>query len=193
MSRVSKIILVHEGWRDSAFARGFLGAAGIDGRVIDPRPNPGGSGHDWVKNQFAAEVANLMRFSEGRGVLGLLDEDGKGVAELEHEVEEVLKARSLPPISAQQGRCLLLPTRNLETWLYWLTSQRRGSAMEVDEVTDYKKGGPTGNAPRLRDQDCRPAGEALHRLNHAQPPQGCPPMLVQALGNLRKFLNAVRL
>jgi hypothetical protein len=125
-------------------------------------------------------------------VLGLLDEDGKGVAEREHEVEEVLKARGLPPISAQQGRCLLLPTRNLETWLYWLTSQRRGAAIEVDESTDYSRGRPPGTAPRIRDHDCRPAGEALHRLNHAQPPQGCPPMLVQALGNLREFLNAVR-
>jgi hypothetical protein len=193
VSRVSKIILVHEGWRDSAFARGFLGAAGVDGRAIDPRPNPGGSGHDWVKNQFAAEVANLMRFSEGRGVIGLLDEDGRGVADRERELEELLKGRSLPPISAQEGRCLLLPTRNLETWLYWLTAQRRGSAVAVDETTDYKRGGPPADVPRIQNADCRPAGEALHGLNHAQPPQGCPPMLIRALGHLREFLNAVRL
>lgn len=193
MSRICKIILVHEGWRDSAFTRGFLGVAGIDGRAIDLRSNPGGSGHDWVKNQFAVEVANLIRFSEGRGVLGLLDEDGKGVAEREREVEELLRVRGLPPVSAQAGRCLLLPTRNLETWLYWLTAQRRGSSLEVNEVTDYKKGGPPGDAPRIRDEDCRPAGEVLHRLNHAQPPQGCPPMLVRALGYLREFLDAVRL
>ena len=193
MSRVSKIILVHEGWRDSAFARGFLGAAGINARAINPRPNPGGSGHDWVKNQFAAEVANLGRFSEGRGVLGLLDEDGRGVAEREYEVAEALKLRGLPPISALAGRCLLLPARNLETWLYWLTAQRRGSVLQVDEVTDYKRGGPPGDSPRIRNEDCRPSGEALHKLNHAQPPQGCPPMLVRALGHLREFLNAVRL
>ena len=127
MSRVSKVILVCEGWRDSAFARGFLTAAGIDGRAIDPKPNPGGSGHDWVKNQFVTEVANLLRFSEGRGVLGLLDEDGKGVTERLREIEGMLQARRLPLLSADSGRCLLLPTRNLETWLYWLTAQRRWS------------------------------------------------------------------
>ncbi len=193
MSRICKVILVHEGWRDSAFARGFLWTAGVDGRAIDPRPNPGGSGHDWVKNQFAAEVANLMRFSEGRGVLGLLDEDGRGVAEREQEVEEVLRLRGLPQISARAGRCLLLPTRNLETWLYWLTAQRRGAQLAVDEVTDYKRTGSPAGAPRVRNEDCRPAGEALHRLNHTKPPQGCPPMLVRALGCLREFLNAVRL
>jgi hypothetical protein len=193
VSRICKIILVYEGWRDSAFARGFLVAAGIDSRAIDPRPNPGGSGHDWVKKQFAAEVANLMKFSEGRGVLGLLDEDGKGVAEREGEVEQTLKVRHLPPISAQDGRCLLLPTRNLETWLYWLTAQRRGSSVAVDEVTDYKNEGAPGDAPRIRDSDCRPAGEMLHRLNHAQPPLGCPSMLILGLGYLRRFVNAVRL
>ena len=192
MSRVSKIILVHEGWRDSAFPRGFLVAAGVDSRAIESRPNPGGSGHDWVKNQFVGEVANLIRFSEGRGVLALLDEDGKGAAEREREVEEALKVRRLPSISARAGRCLLLPTRNLETWLYWLSAQRRGSPMEVDEVTDYKRDRPPGDVPRIQNADCRPAGEALHRLNHAEPPQSCPPMLVRALGYLRAFVNAVR-
>ena len=192
MSRVSKIILVCEGWRDSAFARGFLTAAGIDGRAIDPRPNPGGSGHDWVKNQFVAEVANLIRFSEGRGVLGLLDEDGKGVTERQREVEEALEARNLALLSAQEGRCLLLPTRNLETWLYWLTALRRGSSLAVDEVTDCKTNRP-GDVPRILDEDCRPAGAALHKLNHKNPPQGCPPMLVRALGYLREFRDAVRL
>jgi hypothetical protein len=122
-----------------------------------------------------------------------LDEDGKGVTEREHEVEEMLKVRHLPPISAQEGRCLLMPTRNLETWLYWLTAQSRGLPVGVDELTDYKKDGPPGGAPRIRDSHCRPAGEALHRLNHAQPPQGCPPILVRGLGYLRRFVNAVRL
>ena len=184
---------MHEGWRDSAFARGFLRAAGVDARALDPWPNPGGSGHDWVRNQFAVAVANLRRFPEGRGVLGLLDEDGRGAAKRELEVVELLKLRGLPPISAPAGRCLLLPTWNLETWLYWLAAHRRGSALQVDEVTDYKRDGPPGDSPRIRNEDCRPAGEALHSLNHLQPPHGCPPMLVLALGHLREFLNAVRL
>ena len=103
MSRVCKIILVCEGWRDSAFARGFLVAAGIDARSVDPKVNPRGSGHDWVKTQFAEESANLARFDEGRGVLGLLDEDGQGAAVREKEVADRLKERGLGSISAQDG------------------------------------------------------------------------------------------
>jgi hypothetical protein len=192
MNRVCKIILVCEGWRDSAFARGFLVAAGVGARSIDPKTNPGGSGHDWVKTQFAQEAANLARFAEGRGVLGLLDEDGQGAGVREQEVADRLRERGLGPISAQDGRCLLLPTRNLETWLYWLTAQRDGFSLNVDEGTDYNKTGPPAGSPRIGDHHCRPAGEYLHALNHAQLPNGCPSMLAQALGRLREFLNAVR-
>jgi hypothetical protein len=171
MSRVCKIILVCEGWRDSAFARGFLEAAGVDARTIDEKPNPGGSGHDWVKTQFAAEAANLARFAEGRGVLGLLDEDGQGVTVREREVADRLRERGLGAISARDGRCLLLPTRNLETWLYWLTAQRSGLEVTVDEATDYKKAGPPAGSPRIDNAHCRPAGKWLHNLNHAHPPE----------------------
>src|SRR5438445_13170724 len=117
MTRVCRIILVCEGWRDSAFARGFLAASGIDSRSVEPKVNPGGSGHDWVKRKFVEEVANLARFSEGRGVLGLIDEDGQGVADRECLVAEGLAARNLPAIGASDGRCLLVPARNLEPWL----------------------------------------------------------------------------
>src|ERR1039458_6558758 len=149
MSRVCRIILVCEGWRDSAFARGFLSAAGIDSRTVVSRTNPGGSGHDWVKTQFAEEAANISKFAEGRGVLGLLDEDGQGAAVREREVADKLRERGLGPISAQDGRCLLLPARNLETWLYWLTALRCGIRSTVDETTDYKKAGPPAGSPRL--------------------------------------------
>ena len=148
MSRICRIVLVCEGWRDSAFARSFLVAANVTG-AVDQKVSHGGSGHDWVKTQFVEEVANLRRFSEGRGVLGLIDEDGQGVAERQREVSDRLKERQLPSISARDGRCLLLPMRNLETWLYWLTAQRNGSPLVLDETIDYKKSGPPAGVSRI--------------------------------------------
>jgi len=189
MSRICRIILVCEGWRDSAFARGFLETAGVG--QVDPHPNPGGCGHDWVKTKFVEEVANLKRFSEGRGVLGLLDEDGQGVRIRLGEVNTRLQAVGLPPLNEVDGRCLLLPTRNIETWLYWLKAQRNGQPVAVDETTNYKSTEPPG-VSKISGADCRPAGEYLHSLNHAALPTGCPPMLGQSLGRLRAFLNAAR-
>ena len=74
--------------------------AGVEARSIDPKTNPGGSGHDWVKTQFAQEAANLAGFAEGRGVLGLLDEDGRGATVRQQEVAGRLRERGLGPISA---------------------------------------------------------------------------------------------
>lgn len=191
MSRICKIILICEGWRDSAFARAFLKEAGIDPRTVEPKTNPRGSGHDWVKTQFVEEVANLNRFAEGRGVLGLLDEDGQGVAIRKGQVAEQLQTQNLPPIVPDEGRCLLLPTRNIETWLYWLIARRDGISINVDEITNYKIATPIG-ASKITDHHCRPAGEYLQTLDHTRLPSGCPPMLAQSFSHLRAFLNAVR-
>ncbi len=192
MTRVCKIILVCEGWRDSAFARGFLAAAAVDARAVDPKVNPGGCGHGWVKGKFVEEVANLTRFSEGRGVLGLMDEDGQGLAVREREVAELLRERNLPGINASEGRCLLLPARNIETWLYWLIANEEGVPVDMNETTNYKTDGPPSGCSRVGNEDCRPAGEHLHTLNHAAMPTGCPPALGQSLGRLREFLGGVR-
>jgi hypothetical protein len=191
LNRIAKIVVVCEGWRDSAFIRGFLKQAHVSSRSLDVRPNPRGSGHDWVAARFAEEVANLERFSEGRGVLGLLDEDGQGASTRVQKVAGQLLMKGLPQIDCNEGRCLLLPTRNLETWLYWLKAQSSGAALAVSESSDYKRM-PPANAGRLDDSDCGPAGMFLHSINHTNPPPGCPPMLVRALESLRAFLNAVR-
>ena len=189
MAKVCNIVLVCEGKRDAAFARGFLETSG--NRRIEERRNPSGSGHDWVKSQFVAEVAVLTRFSEGRGVLGLLDEDGQGASAREREIEEALRARNLGSLSGSDGRCLLLPTRNLETWLYWLKSQKNGMPVPIDETTDFKRQPPIGIA-HLDNQDCRTAGEHLYKLDHTRLPQGCPSMLRKGFAQLRAFVAAVR-
>ena len=108
------------------------------------------------------------------------------------EVDERLVARGLPQTRASNGRCLLLPARNVETWLYWPIAQRDGIPTSVDETTNYKVDGPPAGCARLRNEQCRPAGEYLHSLNHAAMPTGFPPLLGQGLGMLRDFLGAVR-
>ena len=188
MTRVCQITLICEDWRQSAFARGFLEKANVGNRVYETR-NPGGSGHDWVKTKFFNEVQNLTRFAEGRGVLGLIDEDGQGVTTREHQVVTPLKELGIS-LGPDKGKCLLIPTRNIETWLYWLVGHKNGRSIQVDEITDYKNAPPRGE--KIHNHDCRPAGQYLHSLNHVGLPTGCPSMLMQALDDLREFLKAVR-
>ena len=124
-------------------------------------------------------------------MLALIDEDGKGATTRQSEIIQKLDAEDLPTISAAEGRCLLVPMRNLETWLYWITANRTNRQVTVDETTDYKKTGPSG-IERVENADCRPAGEYLHGLDHTRMPASCPPMLTTALGQLREFLKAVK-
>jgi hypothetical protein len=125
------------------------------------------------------------------GVIGLIDEDGQSIETRVQEIDDRLRERGQSAISAEEGRCLLIPTRNIETWLYWLTAQRKGLPINLNEVDNYKKA-PPGNVLRLHDQDCRPAGKYLFSLNHMNLPDGCPSMLVKALSNLRSFLRFVK-
>jgi hypothetical protein len=189
MSRICSIVLVCEGWRDSRFARSFLAAANIDPRKIDNRQNQGGSGHDWVKTEFVDAVADVQRFREGHGVLGLLDEDGQGVSQRRGDVARRLSERGLPSLDAADGRCLLLPTRNLETWLYWLEARRTGKAWAVNETDNYKTNRMPGVSDRETDIFCHSAGAYLHEMNHLNLPLDCPPMLADALRQLRDFLR----
>lgn len=188
MPRVCNIVLVCEGWRDSRFMRSFLGSSGNRKIHVKDNPRGCGSGHDWVKTQFVNEVANLKRFSEGRGVLGLLDEDG--ISSREKEITEALAARNLGSLSPSEGRCLLLPTRNLETWLYWLKSHQNGILLSIDETTDFKRQPPNG-IPCINNRDCQTTGEYLHTLDHTQLPDHCPSMLRKGLLQLRNFVEAV--
>jgi hypothetical protein len=187
MARVCNIVLVCEGWRDSAFARGFLQMSG--NWRIAVRTNPGGSGYGWVRTQFVEEVYAVTRFSEGRGVLGLLDEDG--IPGRHQSIADALKERQLGALSANDGRCLLLPTRNLETWLYWLRCRQKRITVSIDESRDFKRRPPDGVAP-IENSDCRPAGQYLHTLDHTQLQEECPLMLRTGLSQLREFVDAVR-
>lgn len=192
MARVCKIVLVCEGWRDQRFAVSFLKAAGINPRSIEPKTNPSGSGYDWVKRQFLSEVKYLQQFREGRGVLGIIDEDGQGDMARVNDISNCLRSENLPVINPSEGRCLLLPKRNIETWLYWLTGQIASTPVSVDEVTDYKNASGSNMQFRIEDNHCSPAGEFLHSLNHTDLPAGCPIQLQNSLVSLRNFLNAVR-
>jgi hypothetical protein len=189
MSRVCSIVLVCEGWRDSRFARSFLEAANIDARKIDVRQNRKGSGHDWVKTEFVEAVAEIQRFREGHGVLGLLDEDGQGVSQRRGDIARRLSELGLPALDAAAGRCLLLPTRNLETWVYWIEARRTGRDWAVNETDDYKMSRMPGVSEKETDLFCRSAGAYLHEMNHLDIPKNCPSMLADALRQLRGFLR----
>lgn len=194
MARVCRIVLVCEGWEDSAFLEGFLGSAGIPDRNIDRKTNPKGkgSGFDHVRKIFAKEVEALNRFREGHGVLAIMDEDGKGVENRRAWVASHLHSLRLAGMDCTQGRCLVLTKRNIETWVYWLTGVRLSENWDVSESDDYKASQPATANRSLEKGDWRSAGKQLHSINHTNPLASMPPELLASLGQLRNFIQAVR-
>jgi hypothetical protein len=193
MARVCRIVLVCEGWEDVAFLKGFFTEAGIK-LGIEARKNPRGRGcgFDYVREIFAQEVQLLGRYHEGRGVLAMIDEDGKGVEVRRSSVTSLLEPKDLPRLDCSQGRCLILPKRNIETWIYWLTGAKINDTWQVSETDDYKKTRPAGATRALENEDWRVAGRKLHSINHTTPPAGMPAELLVTLNNLRKFIQAVK-
>lgn len=63
MARICRIVVVCEGWEDSAFLAGFLENSGIrDGVESRKNPKGKGSGFDYVRDVFAKEVRALQQF-----------------------------------------------------------------------------------------------------------------------------------
>jgi len=193
MARVCRIALVCEGWEDSAFLEGFLASSGINSG-IEHRKNPKGkgSGFDYVRKVFAEEVKALSNFREGRGVLALMDEDGKGIEDRRSWVATHLASLRFPQSDSTQGRCLILTKRNIETWVYWLTGARLDQDWEVSETANYKSSRPPTATRNLDNKDWREAGRKLQSINHTNPPPGMPPELVSSLGELRSFVQAIK-
>jgi hypothetical protein len=190
MSRVYPITVVCEGHEDEQFICSFLGKVLETHITRVTSPLGRGCGFDWVKQHFVQEVNNLRLFTEGRGVLGLMDEDGTGMSRTD-QISDTLHQKSLPDINSSQGRCLLLAIRNIETWAYWLKANQHGNSVVVDEQLNYKNTPPPG-IERLTNADWKKAGVHLHTLNHTQMPGDCPQGLVLGFVQLRAFVQAVR-
>ena len=196
MPCVCEIVIVCEDRRHSRFVRAFLAAANVKGRIVTHQSTAGrGSAFDYVLDRYVEESRLLTRYREGHGLIGILDDDGHG-PKRRRALEDKLKAAGLGELSPDAGRCLLIPARNIETWLYWLTAKIQGWALNIEETVNYKDG-PGGKPPdgaprRIAFEDCQPAGNHLHELDHTKLPDDCPPQLAGALQSLREFLRAVK-
>jgi len=129
-----------------AFARRFLAHMTQPGmrecyKVLGP-------GHQGVRAKLGAEVLAIRRRGSMAALLAILDADGHGVAARRRYVLELCREEEIP--RADDPVAVLVPERNIETWIAWL-----GGA-EVDAVTRY---------PKLRrERDCEPAVKRLKEL-----------------------------
>jgi hypothetical protein len=154
----------------------------------------------WFVEEVRLQARGLVRF----GVLALIDEDGQGLLKRQGWVAQAVAGLGLPSIDPSQGRLLVIPVRNIETWMVWAArrqaaSPRAGACATpachpVNETHDYKRwvtpaGEPLPREPQL---DAFLLGRVVATLNPANPPDGVPAALSAILRPWCDFLRWAR-
>lgn len=169
-----QVVLLVEGRDDERFLRACLESLSrvrhVD-RVLFPPPGSG-SGEQYVREQFPAEVSAWRRSHVAEALIVMTDADTLGVEQRRRMLERELQGAGETPRADDERIVLLVPRRNLETWVAHL------NGAVVDEGEDYK--------PRPPD-DFKLAGKKLRpHLSHSGP-DCCPPSLQDAKLELRRL------
>lgn len=154
MSRNVNIVVLCEDRQHEAFARRFLGQAGKGMRVqrVEISPKGRGSGEQFVRKQYAKEVAyyRAKAHKVGQALIVLIDADGRAVSERVAQIEEAAVEGSQGRRQPGERIAVFAPARNIETWIAYLDGQ---SVNEND------------TCPRLRrERDCQRHVEQLYQM-----------------------------
>ena len=175
MSGIHITLLCEDAQTDS-FVRRFLKRRKIRARDIHTLPLPGGSqsGEQWVRQQYPDQLRAIRRRSHAF-LFVVTDADTSSTEDRRAQLEAECKRHEIPARGANDRVLVLVPRRNIETWLAYL-----GGA-EVDETARY---------PRLkRERCCEAHSKNLFRMcNEAQKlDEPAPPSLREACEEYRRF------
>ena len=204
MSRHCTIVVLPEDSCHADLARGYFQGRNVDERAYElQRRWTGRNGNDAAVLRWLCEEVRLQNHatSPRYGVVALIDEDGQGHETRRCTVRTALTALGIPTIDPNDGRCLILPMRNVETWMVWAARwQAAGSPGSptapvtydpVSEEDDYKRlksrtGDPLPKEPKM---GAYKVGKVIAKLNPVSPPAGTPPALRDVLQPLSDFLR----
>jgi hypothetical protein len=180
LSKPSQIVVLVEDQRHQRFVRKYLARRGFEGSAIRQIALPAGkgSGEQYVREKYAYEV-DAFRKRNMRATTWMviaIDADALEVTTRARQLEEKLAERGLPGRADDEAIIHLIPKRNIETWILYLT----GAA--VNEETDYRHD--------ARIDAGLPAASielfARSRPN-AAPEAGCIPSLCAAISETRRL------
>ena len=174
--RIAELIILAEDLRQGNFARRYLQRAGHRKLNVKIAPSGRGSGEQFVRENYPIEMEYYRQRSHHRraGLVVVIDADVKSVNERQTELERALTEAGEAPRGATEVVALLIPRRNVETWILCLTRER------VDEITDYSN--------RDLNDFTKAAAETFYEWSRANYtlPETCVPSLKQGLEEIRR-------
>ncbi len=151
MRRVRLVLLCEDGQQE-CFVRRFLKAQGWQTREMYVLKSPAarGAAEQWVRERYPLELAEYRVRSTraATGLMVMIDADAHRVEERKTELDAACEVRGVSPRRSEESVALLVPRRNIETWIHFLDGEA------VDEEREY---------PKLqRERESRPAVARLH-------------------------------
>lgn len=164
MNRPSKVVVIAEDDRTHSFVWAFLKKLNYRRHHYQPRRLPSGCGEQFVREEFAKEVKALRSRSASTVLIAVVDADNGTVDERIRQLAGSLRAKDMLERSDAEPIAILVPKRNIETWIYCLAGQ------PVNEADDYKpRLGSAGDA-RIADS-VREAAHAFYELTRPNSPK----------------------
>jgi hypothetical protein len=171
----SKVVLLCEDEQSACFARRFLKRQGFTSHDLreEIAPPGKGSGEQWVRERFANELTAL-RARRSQGLFVLTDADVMSVGERTATFEKKCREEGIPWRVSHEPVMLIIPRRNIETWLAYLRGEN------IDEAIEYPK--------YAAESDCREEVRALDEMcKRKSLRQPAPPSLDAACLELKRF------
>ena len=171
-----RVVLLCEDAQTSAFVRRFLKRRNFGPRDVNTLPLPAGrqSGEQWVRQRYPSEL-KAVRARQNAYLIVVIDADAQTTAARRAQLDAACDEEQIPRRGDQAPVLLIVPRRNIETWLAYLGGR------EVDEDTTY---------PRLRREgDCDAHAAELYRMCHEAQrlDESAPPSLREACGEYAKL------
>lgn len=178
-NRFVTVIVRCEDLQQRVFFYRLLREKGIHPRTIDIQHCPRGRGDamQWVKSEHVREVAQLRKRAHlMRGVLTIADADNLAVKDRKSQLDAALVADGQKPRQLNEPIALVIPRRQIETWILFL----RGEEVDEEQQCPHFTGKESGCAPEAKKfaQKC-PGGMSKQDL----------PSLHDGCGELNRLLK----
>jgi len=134
--RFALVVLLCEDRQQECFAYRYLRHKGLSRYRIHVRkaPSAAGAAEQYVRQQYPAEVAALRaKAHSSAGLIAVLDVDSTSPQFRLNQLAEALQDAHQPPRAKDEPIAVLLPNRNIETWIHHLLGE------SVNEEDEYSK------------------------------------------------------
>ena len=127
MRRV-RIVLLCEDSQHEAFARRFLKGMGWNTRElrVEKSPSASGAAEQWVRERFPIELRIYRKRKPlaTSTLIAMIDADKKNVQDRINEFQKECKGHQVPFRTRDEAVAIVVPKRNIETWIHYLNGER---------------------------------------------------------------------